>query len=336
MKRFASALLAALLTLSLAACGSKGTDSSSSQQDSSDLKEITFCLDWTPNTNHTGLYVAQKLGYYQEAGLDVEIVQAPEDGAPSLVASGKAQFGINAQDTMAPAFIGDAALPVTAVAALVQHNTSGILSLAGKGITSPKGLEGHIYATWENPVEQAMMKYCVEKDGGDFSKVNLVPSTPTDIITSLQTNVDSIWVFYGWDGIAAEVQGIDMDYWAFSDIEPTFDYYTPVILANNAFLESDPETAKAFLAATAKGYEYCIEHPKEAADILLEASPELDADLVYASQEYLSTQYKADVDRWGYIDPARWDGFYQWLWDNQLVEEELPAGTGYTNDYLPQ
>lgn len=114
-----------------------------------------------------------------------------------------------------------------------------------------------------------------------------MPSTPTDVLTSLQTNVDSIWVFYGWDGIAAEVKGIDMDYWAFSDIEPTFDYYTPVILANNAFLQEDPETAKAFLAATRKGYEYAIANPREAADFLLAASPELDKDLVYASQEYL-------------------------------------------------
>lgn len=334
MKRILVAILAAGLALSLTACGGNGNSSSSGEGES--LKEITFCLDWTPNTNHTGLYAAQALGYYEEAGLKVEFVQPPEDGAPALVASGKAQFGINAQDTIAPALIGDAALPVTAVAAIVQHNTSGILTLSGKGVDRPKGLEGRTYATWQNPVEQAMMRYCVEKDGGDFSKVNLVPSTPTDVLTSLQTNVDSIWVFYGWDGIAAEVKGIDMDYWAFSDIEPTFDYYTPVILANNAFLQEDPETAKAFLAATRKGYEYAIANPREAADFLLAASPELDKDLVYASQEYLSAQYQADAEAWGVIDPARWDGFYQWLWDNQLLEEEIPAGTGYSNDYLPQ
>ena len=60
-------------------------------------EKITFCLDWTPNTNHTGLYVAQAKGYYEEAGLDVEIVQPPENGAALMCAAGQAQFAIEAQ-----------------------------------------------------------------------------------------------------------------------------------------------------------------------------------------------------------------------------------------------
>ena len=107
------------------------------------MEKITFVLDWTPNTNHTGLYVALENGYFEEAGLDVEVVQPPEDGAEVLVASGKAQFGISFQDTMAAALCGDDALPITAVAAVVQHNTSGIISRAGEGMQTPKGLEGH-------------------------------------------------------------------------------------------------------------------------------------------------------------------------------------------------
>ncbi|MDD3796725.1 MAG: ABC transporter substrate-binding protein, partial [Lachnospiraceae bacterium] len=136
-----------------------------------DLTDITFVLDWTPNTNHTGLYVAEAKGYFADAGLNVEIVQPPEDGAEVLVAAGKAQFGVSFQDSMAPAIVGDAALPITAVAALIQHNTSGIISRAGEGMDRPKGLEGKKYATWDMEVEKAMMKNVVEADGGDFSKV---------------------------------------------------------------------------------------------------------------------------------------------------------------------
>ena len=108
----------------------------------------------------------------------------------------------------------------------------------------------------------------------------------------------------------------------------------PIIIANNDFLAENPDTAKAFLAATAKGYEYAIENPDAAADILLEAAPELDPEIVKASQEWLADQYIADAEKWGYIDPARWDGFYTWLTENNLVDGELPAGTGYSNDYL--
>ena len=102
------------------------------------------------------------------------------------------------------------------------------------------------------------------------------------------------------------------------------------------YLEQNPETAKAFLAAVAKGYEYAIENPEEAAEILCEADPTLDSEIVLSSQQWLADQYKAEVDRWGYIDPSRWDAFYQWLWENQLIEEEIPAGFGFSNDYLPE
>ena len=85
-----------------------------------------------------------------------------------------------------------------------------------------------------------------------------------------------------------------------------------------------------------KGYEFAIEKPEEAAKILCEASPELDEKLVLASQEYLKDEYKAEVEQWGYIDPARWNAFYQWLNDNDLAETEIPENAGFSNDYLPQ
>ena len=102
-----------------------------------ELTPVTFCLDWTPNTNHTGIYAAQALGYYREAGLDVQIVQPPENGALLMCAAGQAQFAVDAQDTMAASLDLEHPLGVTAVAAILQHNTSGILSRAGEGLSSP-------------------------------------------------------------------------------------------------------------------------------------------------------------------------------------------------------
>ena len=103
--------------------------------------------------------------------MDVEIVQPPEDGASALVASGKAQFGIDFQDSIAPAFASDDPLPVTAVATLIQHNTSGIISRKGEGMDRPKGMEGKTYATWDMEVEKAMIKNVVESDGGTTAKL---------------------------------------------------------------------------------------------------------------------------------------------------------------------
>ncbi len=287
MKKVLALLLSGALLLSAAACSaspggesSAGADSSStagesaagasektSSTDGQQLQTITFVLDWTPNTNHTGIYVADKLGYFKEAGIQIDIQQPPEDGATALVAT---------------------------------------------------------------------MQNVVENDGGDWSKVNLASVTVTDVISALQTNIDAVWIYYAWDGIATQVKGLDTNYFYFKDINPVFDYYTPVLVANNDYLEQNPETAKAFLAAVAKGYEYAIENPEEAAEILCEADPTLDSEIVLSSQQWLADQYKAEVDRWGYIDPSRWDAFYQWLWENQLIEEEIPAGFGFSNDYLPE
>ncbi len=309
-------------------------------EEESGLTKITFCLDWTPNTNHTGIYAAQAQGWYEEAGLEVEIVQPPENGAAHMCASGEAQFAIEAQDTMAASLALDEPLGITAVAGLIQHNTSGIMSRAGDGIDTPKGLTGRTYSTWDSPIELAMLENVVDADGGDFDKVKLIPNDITDEPAALSAEqTDAVWVFEGWSKVNAQVSGVDVDYFAFSDIDPTFDYYTPVIIANNDFLAEDPEAAKAFLAATARGYEFAAENPEEAADMLIAGdntgSLAEAEELVKASQKFLSPLYIDDADRWGVIDAARWNGFYKWLYENELCAKDL-TDIGFSNEYLPE
>ncbi len=327
MKKLIALLLSLIIIFGISACGKTEQD------------KITIVLDWTPNTNHTGIFVAEANGYFKDAGLNVEIVQPPEDGAVTLVASGKAQFGVSFQDTLAPAFVGDNAIPVTAVAAVIQHNTSGIISRKGEGMDTPKGLEGRKYATWDLDVEKETIRDVMEADGGDFDLVELIPSTVTDEVSALKSgSVDAIWVFYAWAGVACQVAGLDTDYFEFADINPVFDYYTPVIIGNNGWLSENPETAKAFISALSKGYTYAVENPKDAADILMNAAPELksNSELVYASQEYLASEYIADASKWGEFDAERWAAFYNWLNEKNLLEEKISPDFGFTNDYLPE
>lgn len=332
-KKLAAVAVMASMMLSLVACGSN--KEKKDNDGGKNLKKVTFVLDWTPNTNHTGIYLAKEKGYFKEAGLNVEIVQPPDGGAEQLVASGKAQFGISFQDTLAACYASKEPLPITAVAAVLQHNTSGIISRKGEGLSTPKGLEGKKYATWNGPIEKAMIANVMKADGGDFSKVSLIPNEVTDEVSALKTNsVDAIWIYYGWAGIACEKAKLPIDYFAFRDLNPVFDYYTPVIIGNNAYLESNKEEAKAFLAAAAKGYQDAIKDPEGAAEVLLKEAPELDADLVKASQNYMKDQYIADASKWGEIDPKRWNAFYNWLNENNLVETKLPENTGFSNEYL--
>lgn len=328
IRNFLVALSIGAMALTATACGDK-------KSGTSENKKLTLVLDWTPNTNHTGFYVAMEKGYYKDAGIELEIVQPPEDGAEVLVSSGKADFGISFQDTMAGALSGDNPLPIKAIAAITQHNTSGIMSRKGDGITSPKGLEGKNYATWDMPIEKAVLQNVVEKDGGDFSKVNLIPSTVTDEVSALSSKqVDAIWVYYGWAGIAANTKGFEFDYFAFKDINPTFDYYTPVLFTNDDMIKNNKEVVKSFLEATKKGYEFAANNSKESAEILLKHAPEIDKELAMASQEYLSAYYMDKNIPWGYIDAERWKNFYRWLNENNLLESPIDEGAGLYNEFI--
>jgi len=300
---------------------------------------IRVVLDWTPNTNHTGLYTSLEKGYFAEEGLTVTLIQPPEDGALLLLGSGKAEFGIDFQETMGPAIAkpnsaGSTALPVQAVAAIICHNTSGIMSLSKSGIGSPRDLAGKRFASWETPLITALVRELVTNDGGDFSAVKMVPNFATDAFSALHTDIDAIWVYYAWDGIAAEVNNIYVNYIDLGSADSRFDFYTPVLAANTNWLEKNPQIAKKFLRAASRGYVFAAENPQEAGEILLKHAPELDRNLVMRSQEYLKTRYQGDAKRWGEIDSERWGNFYRWMFSQGLLEKDIGEG-GFTNEYLP-
>jgi len=323
MKKISKILILCLILVLVVSCGK-----------SKNNQKIKIVLDWVPNTNHTGLYVAKDLGYFKEEGLDVEIVQPPEGSTTALIGAGGAEFGISFQDTLAKSFAKENPVPVTAVAAILQHNTSGIISLKEKGIDSPKKLESKKYATWEDNIEQAILKKLLTDDKGDFSKVKLIPYTITDVVTGLKTDVDAVWVYYAWDGIATERAGLQTNFLKIRNYGEELDYYSPVIIANNDFLKKNPEIAKKVLKTIKKGYEYAMKNPEESAKILVKNSPELDINLVIASQKWISKEYQSDAKEWGIIDAIRWNRFYEWLYKNKAVEREIPKDFGYSNEYL--
>lgn len=335
MKKKSIILLSVLLLMlfTFTACN-KSTNKDNNQPDT--LHKVRVVLDWTPNTNHTGIYVAKEKGFFEKEGLEVEILQPPEDGAELLVASGGAEFGISFQDYMTFALATEDPLPITAIAAIIQHNTSGIISLKEREIDSPDKMAGHTYATWDMPIEKAIIKKIVEDYKGNYEEIEFVPSTVTDVVTALKTEIDSVWVYYAWDGIATKVAGLETNFLNFADYGRELDFYSPVIISNNEYLEESPEIVKSFLKAVRDGYELSIENPEEAADILYKAVPELDLEILKASQEWLAQKYKEDVNQWGYIDQSRWDAFYNWLFEEEIIDIKIPSAYGFTNEFLPE
>ncbi|MFD2629544.1 ABC transporter substrate-binding protein [Oceanobacillus kapialis] len=333
MKKFVLSMLV-LVILLVAGCNQSATDEGENQQENQELKEVTMVLDWTPNTNHTGLYVAQAEGYFEEEGLDVEITMPGESGADQVVASGQAEFGIGAQEAITEARIQD--IPIVSIAAIIQHNTSGFASPADKGITSPADYAGKTYGGWGAPVEKAVIDSLMKQEDASAEDVNIINMGNTDFFTAVERDVDFAWIYYGWTGVEAELRGTELNMQYLTDYSEKLDYYTPVVTTNESLIESDPETVQAFVKAVSRGYEYAIENPGEAADILIEAVPDLDPELVKASQEWISPKYQDDATQWGIQDEEVWQNYGDWMYENGLLEEELDASSAYTNEFLPE
>ncbi|WP_430735834.1 ABC transporter substrate-binding protein [Gracilibacillus dipsosauri] len=311
-----------------------GCGQDSSQTDKQNLTEVTFVLDWTPNTNHTGLYVAQAKGYFEEEGLNVNIVLPGEAGADQTVAAGKADFGISAQEAVTEARVQD--IPIVSIAAVIQHNTSGFAAPVEKGIQSPADFAGKTYGGWGAPVESAVIDSLMKQEGASVDDVTITNIGNTDFFTAVERDVDFAWIYYGWTGVEAELRGIDLNMLYLTDYSEKLDYYTPVITTNETMLEENSETVRSLLAAVTKGYQYAISHPAEAADILIDKVPDLDPELVKASQEWLSPKYQDDATRWGEQRPEVWRNYSDWMFENGLLERELDVESAFTNEFLPE
>jgi ABC-type nitrate/sulfonate/bicarbonate transport system substrate-binding protein len=328
------------MLLILTACGGQSSapqhtnTSGSGNSASGKLKDVKVVLDWTPNTNHTGLYVAKDQGYYEEAGLNVEIIQPGEGGADQMVASNAVPFGISYQESVTQA--RTQGVPLVSIAAVIQHNTSGFAAPVDRGIKSPKDFEGKKYGGWGSPVEEAVMKSIMELDGGDVSKVQNINMGNADYFTAVKRDIDFAWIFYAWTGIEAELRGEQLDMLYVKDYSKSLDYYTPVIATNEETIKNDPELVKAFMSATSKGYQYAIDQPEKAAEILSKAVPELDKELVLASQKWLSPRYQDDAAQWGVQKAEVWKNYADWMYERELLDKPLEADKAFTNDFLPK
>ena len=299
------------------------------------LDEVTLMLDWVPNTNHTGIFVAQDQGYFNDAGLDVTIIEPGEVFAEQAVSAGAADFGVSFQEQVTIARSND--VPLVSIAAIIQHNTSAFAARGALNVSSPSDWEGLRYGAFGSPFEEPTLRMMMDCAGADFDKLEIVNTGYADSIALLsEAQTDLAWIFYAWQGIQAEQQGVDLDLVMMADWNDCIpDYYTPVFIASDRTIRDRPEIVRSFLAAVSRGYQYAIEQPDAAAQILLQAVPELDADLVYASQAWLSKQYQADTPRWGEQRAEIWETYAAWMTENGIIDEPIKADAVMTNTFLP-
>jgi ABC-type nitrate/sulfonate/bicarbonate transport system substrate-binding protein len=332
-------LLLTVLPVLLGGCSGSGTTSSTGT-----MTEVKLALDWTPNTNHTGIYVAMKKGWYRQQGIDLQLLPYSSSIAPEpLVGSGPANFGISFAEGVTSARA--AGEPVVSIAAILQHNTSALITLKSSGLDALSQLAGKRYAGFGAPYEQPVISQVLSCGGATRTNFQNV-TTALDPIAALKSGqFDFAWVFMGWEGIEAQRQGIALNVFPLIDYCIP-DYYTPVIITNQQLIHQNPGLISRFLQATARGYEYAIQYPQEAANLLIQSAPAgsfPDQQLVYDSQNYLSPRYSADTSCWGTQTLEKWTDYSRFMYThNTLVG---PSGqpltsppdyaAAFTNQFLP-
>ncbi|MCV2393688.1 ABC transporter substrate-binding protein [Actinotalea sp. M2MS4P-6] len=303
--------------------------------DAGGKQPVTVVLDWTPNTNHSGLYLAQSNGWFDDAGLDVTIVEPGETSGLQLLATGHADFAYSVAESLVPA--REEGVDAVSVAAIIEHNTSSLIFEESSGITRPRDLAGKVYGTYGSDLENALISTLIACDGGG-TELTSAPLASDDFRIGLSEHqFDYAWVFDAWDTIRLrDIDGMDVGTLPFGDYQQCIpDWYTPLLATTASTLSSDPEMVRTFLEVLTRGYQAAMNDPVAAADALLAAAPELDPALVRASADYLATRYADDPADWGRQTAATWDGFVGFLEDNSLLETGYDTDATWTNDYLP-
>jgi ABC-type nitrate/sulfonate/bicarbonate transport system substrate-binding protein len=344
----ATALIAAL---AVSACGSDDDDSATAADTTATAAasapkattEVSVALGWTPNTDYTGVYVAEKLGYYAKAGIKLKIIPYASTAPETLISAGRADFGFSYQAGVA--YARAAGKDVVGVFSPNAKNTYAIgVKADNDEVRSPKDLSGKTYAGFGTPDEGPELSYVIKQDGGSgkFRNVTLDTSAYTAVYTG---KADFTIPVTTWEGVEAKLVGKPLKYFKFEDYGfPT--QYASLLASSDKWLQGHGDVAKAFLAATQQGYAYSAAHPEEGAQILVDLNQAAlkNPELVKESEALLAKDYRKDAQgRIGYQDETVWDNYGGFLYKNGLLVDgkgkrltsEPDWTTYYTNDYLP-
>jgi putative hydroxymethylpyrimidine transport system substrate-binding protein len=328
--RIPAVALVLALALTLVACGEKSEDVGGERQG------LSLALDFYPNPDHAGIYVAEKLGYFGEAGLDVEITTPSDPSLPiKQVAAGRSDLAISYEPEVVLA--REQGLDVVAVAAIVNQPLTSMIWLNKSGIKGIGSLKGKTIATAGIPYQDKFLETILAR----------VDLTPEDV-KAVNVGFNLLPAVAGGSAQAIlggfrNVEGIDLRERGLGPVVtpvdqlsvPTYDEL--VLVARRQALEEDPDKFRLFLAALERGTDAAVEQPGAATAAITEANPDLEPKLAAAEVEATLPLLGARTEGrpYGYMDPKEWEAFTAWMRDNGLIES-LPAPSELLdNGYLP-
>lgn len=325
-------LLGALLSLLAAlafACGNGDDDA--------ELTRVKLALDWYPNANHLGLFIAQEEGYFEDENLEVEFY-TPVDPTTILqtVGSGKDDFGISYQpDVLLARAQG---VPVVSVAGIVQHPLNSVMALKESGITRPGDLVGKKVGYPGIPTNEPLLDTMLKADGiaEGLEAVELV-NIGFDLAPALISGMVSavVGAYWSHESILVENEGhpvniLRMEEWGVPD------YYELVLVASEDTIASRPDIVQRFVNALSRGYEDAIADPQGGVDVLLRGTQdEVDEDIERPGADLLAPVWKTDTAGFGEQDSVRWEEFTRWMQESGLLSSDVAAADAFTDRFIP-
>ena len=338
---------AALVAVTATACGTGGGSSSprpTASPGSPSAQPIRLALDWTPNTNHTGFFVARHEGWYADTGIELRVLPYTGTTPEALLAAHQAECGVSFHDSMT--FAVAAGVNIKSVMAILQRTGQQIAVLADSAITRPRELDGKIYAGFGYPNEEPTVRAVIEADGGkgDFRSVVLDTAAYEALYAR---RADFAIIFTAWEGIEAQQRDVELRTFAFTEYGFP-DFYQVVLACDADWLEGEPELAKRFIAATVRGFEFAATDPDGSSAMLIAQNPgvfDANPNLPLASARFLA-EGRYYVDEGGRVGPQtleQWTSYSGFLYEEGLLVDA--AGTPlteppdyaalFTNEFVP-
>jgi putative hydroxymethylpyrimidine transport system substrate-binding protein len=333
LRRGGAVLCAAVVAaIGVAACGG---DDDASPGSASNPQPFTLALDWYVNPDHAGIYTALDRGYFEQAGLDVN-PQVPSDPAAPIkqVAAGRVDLAVSYEPEVLLA--NEQGLEVEAVAALVDSPLTSLISLPEGGIASAGDLAGKTVGTAGIPYQSDYLETIEQFAGISPSSVKEVNVGLNLLPTLIGGKVDAILGgFRNIEGVDLQQRGLDPRIVPVDELGvPTYDEL--VLVARRSTVEDNPEAIRAFIAALAKGTEYAIAHPQEAANAVLAAGSGLDPIQTRAEVDATLPLLASAKDHpYGHLDPEKWEAYASWMQQHGLISEAPPTDQVLTNELLP-
>lgn len=295
--------------------------------------KIKLALDWFPNANHLGLYIAEENGYFAEENLDVEIY-TPSDPSTVLqtVASRSDDFGMNYQPDVLIA--RGEGVPVVSILGMVQHPLNSLMTLKSSSFDSPADLEGKKVGYPGIPWNEHALATMLKADGlnglEDVELVNVGWELGSSMMSERVSAI--IGAYFTHESISLENEGhpvnvLRMEEWGVPD------YYELVMVTSEEYLAENPGIVERFTRAVSKGYTEAIKDPEGGVDILLKHSPEIDERIDRPGADLLQRLWQDDDGKFGRQNPDKWVGFAEWMQENGLLSENVDATSAFTDQY---